>query len=164
MQSIVSVYGAILFMMYIFLHSRRTSCCPFSHQQWLSWRSKWQWLDWRHGLSFHRIQSAHSMRSRMKTTHQSMPVVRLNHSLVAMCSLMMEGHVWWLQWIHCWCWTALCGFPPRCSAPPWATGSHSLRLGLNWPCCPTQSWLPWGSAACCSEMWIVTSSFVLWSH
>ena len=99
----------------------------------------------------------------MKTTHQSMPAARLNRSLVAMCFLMTGHHVWWLQWIHCWCWTALCGSPPHCSAPPWAAGSRSLRPGLNWRCCSTLSWLPPGSAACCSERWTVTTSDEVWS-
>lgn len=77
----------------------------------------------------------------------------------AMCFLMMEGHLWWPQWIHLWCWIALCGFPPL-----WAAGSCCLSLGLNWRCCLTQSWPPWCSAACCSELWIVTSSHEVWSH
>lgn len=84
--------------------------------------------------------------------------------LAVMCFLMMGHRVWWPQWIRCWCWTALCGSPPRCSAPPWAAGSCPLRLGLNWPCCPTQSWFPWCSAACCSELWTVTTSDEVWSR
>lgn len=109
------------------------------------------------------FSSAHSMRPWMKKTHQAMLVVRLNYSLLVMCFVMMENHVWWPQWIHWWCWTALCGFPPRCSAQLWAAGSYSLRLGLNWWCCPTQSLFPGCSAACCSELWIVTSSDEVWS-
>lgn len=86
------------------------------------------------------------------------------YCLAVMCFLMMGHRVWWPQWIRCWCWTALCGSPPRCSAPPWAAGSCPPRLGLNWPCCPTQSWFPWCSAACCSELWTVTTSDEVWSR
>lgn len=85
-------------------------------------------------------------------------------SFVAMCFPMRGHHVWWPQWIRWWCWTALCGFPPRCSAQPWEAGSCSLRLGLSWRCCLTRRPLPCCSAACCSDLWIVSSSYEVWNR
>lgn len=128
---------------------RTTSCYLCSHQQWLSWRkSTVTTLTSRIRVSAGFSQ--HTVRGHGRRRHISQClVVKLNHSLVAMCFLLTESRVWWSPWIHWWCWTALFGSPPRCSAPLWVAGSRSPRLGLNWRGCPTQPWPPRGSAACC---------------
>lgn len=136
-------------------------CNACSHQQWLSCDDNTNnaTIKGRAAAKF----SQHTVRGHMWRQHQSMPVVRLKRNRVAMCFLMMGCRGWWPRWTRWWCWTALCGFPPRCSAPLWGVGSRSLKLGSSWPRCPTQSWFLWGSAARCFELWIVTSLDEVWS-
>lgn len=112
--------------------------------------------------SLRKIQSAHGLRSQIKSSQK---VRKQNQRcFTAMCFPVGEHRGWSPPWIHCWCWTAPGGFPPRCSARPWGDGRCSRMPGWSCPCHRTRRESTSRSLARCSDPKTASFSDEVWNQ
>lgn len=162
MQSMRSVYGTVSFTKYVYCSQKKNPCA-------MHLRAVGQAGGHGEGAStsqsFHRIQSAHGLWSQIKSSPVQGLLQKLNRRRFnAMCSPAGERRVWSPRWIHCLCWTAPSGFPPRCSARLWGVGRCSRRPGWSCPCRRTRRGATGHSLARCSEPRTASSSDGVWNR
>lgn len=114
---------------------------------------------------YHKVSTGFSQhtvcRSQIKSSQK---LQKLNRRFTAMCFPAGERRVWSPPWIHCWCWTAPSGSPPRCSARPWGGERCSRRPGWSCPYRQTRRESTSHSLARCSDPRTASFSDEVWNQ